>query len=80
MRFFKSKLLANPKGSVWNWNGIKMRASIAEYGLKATIANGHEYVFATEGYAISGEQCRKDNFHFTGTIVFYFEVTITSGW
>jgi hypothetical protein len=76
---FKSKILANSKGLVWN--GLKTKVSISEYGLKATNNNPHggQFVFATEGYAISGAQSR--NLPFPGTIFFYFEVTFTTaGW
>jgi hypothetical protein len=65
-----------PKGIVWS--GSRTGASISKYGLKATNRGFlGQYVFATEGYPISVEQCRKDNFPFPETIVFYFEVTIT---
>jgi hypothetical protein len=72
-------ILANPKGIAWN--GLKTAASISEFGLKATNTNdtGYEYVFATEGYAISGDQSRKDSFPSPGTIAFYYEVT-ASDW
>jgi hypothetical protein len=72
----KGKKLANSKGNAWN--GSKTGASIS--GLKATVGpESHQYVFATEGFAISGDQCRKDNFPFPGTIVFYYEVTVSVG-
>jgi hypothetical protein len=75
---FKSKILANPKGIVWNRS--KTDASISECGLKATnTRRGWAFVIAMEGYAISGEHCRKENFQFPGTIIFYYEVTTTSG-
>jgi hypothetical protein len=69
---FKGTILANPKGIVWNQS--KTKARISEWGLKAgNPGGGGHWVFATEGYAISG------NFPSSGTIVFYFEVTM-SGW
>jgi hypothetical protein len=70
----KSKIVANPKGIVWN--GANTAAVISKCGLKVSgNREDEEWVFATEGYAISWEQCRKDNFQFPGTIVYYFEVT-----
>jgi hypothetical protein len=74
----KSKKLANSKGIVWS--GTKTKASISEFGLKATGNGDYQYVFATEGFAVSGKQCRKDNFPFPGTIVFYYEVTVTKSY
>jgi hypothetical protein len=69
---FKGKIVANPRGIVWD--GSNTAASISECGLKAiNNTDDSQWVFATEGYAISGEQCRKENF--PGTIVYYFEVT-----
>jgi hypothetical protein len=68
MQAFKGKkVFANPKGNVWNW--LKTRANISECGLKATGDGTWQFVYALEGYAITGEQCRKENFHFPGTIV-----------
>jgi hypothetical protein len=78
MQLLKGKKLANPKGIVWN--GLKTKASISDFGLKVTTTDEtYQYVFASEGFAISGEQCRKDNFPYTGNIVFYYEVTVTIG-
>jgi hypothetical protein len=76
MKFFKGKMLANPKGIAWS--GLKTKASISEFGLKATVV-GYQFVFTTEGFATTGDHCRKDNFPFPGTILFYYEVTAT-GW
>jgi hypothetical protein len=76
MYLFKSKILANPKGIVWNRS--KTQASISECGLTAT-NTVFKWVFAiaTEGYAISVEHCRKENSQFPGTILFYYEVTLS---
>jgi hypothetical protein len=76
MQFFKRKF-ANRKGNAWN--PLKTEASISEFGLKATTAEVSQCIFAKEGYDISAE-CRTDNFHFPGTIYFYYEVTITRMW
>jgi hypothetical protein len=78
---FKSKIIANPKGIVWD--GSKLTARIAEGGLTATYTAvgtgfGGLFAIATEGYAISAEHCRKENYQFLGNIVFYYEVTITT--
>jgi hypothetical protein len=62
MPFFKGKKPANLKANVWN--GLKTKVSISEFGLKATGNGSYQYVFATEGFAISWEKCRKDNFPF----------------
>jgi hypothetical protein len=75
---FKSKILANPKGLVWDRAKTDASVNISECGLKATnIRYEFGFAIATEGYAISGEHCRKD-FQFPGTIVYYYE--ITSDW
>jgi hypothetical protein len=75
--FFKVKIVANSNGN--GWNGLNTNARISKYGLKATSNVGYgKHVFATKGYPISGEQCREENFQFPGTIIFYYEVTITS--
>jgi hypothetical protein len=76
---FKNKILANSKDIAWD--GSKTKARISEYGLKLIATNTRsEWVFAiaTKGYDISGEHSRKENFQFPGSIVFYYEVTITS--
>jgi hypothetical protein len=70
MQFFK-KILANWKGNCWD--AAKTKAKISEKGQIAS-AHKHQWVFATEGYAIFGEHCRKEHFQFPGTIVYYFEV------
>jgi hypothetical protein len=79
MQFLKSKILANPKGNVWK---LKAGVSISECGLKAISLNiTGQYVFATEGFNITGKHCQKENSQYPGTIVFYYEVTFTtSGW
>jgi hypothetical protein len=80
MNVFKSKILiANPKGFVWDRSKTDASVNISECGLKATNTR-YEFGFAiaTEGYAISGEHCRKENSQFPGTILYYYE--ITSDW
>jgi hypothetical protein len=78
MYLFKSKIHADPTGIVWDPS--KTDASISKCGLKATSSTHFKGVFAiaTKGFAISGEQCRKENFQFPGTILYYYEVTISS--
>jgi hypothetical protein len=74
---FKTKRLCNPKGI--RWVETKNKAKISEDGLKATSTAdrySRQYVLSEKGFAISGEDCRKDNF--PGTIIYYFEVTIAS--
>jgi hypothetical protein len=77
MHLFKSKILANPKGIVWD--ASKSAANIFKGGLMAFTTTGVGIgwicAIATEGYPISGEHCRKDNFRFPGAI-FYYEVKI----
>jgi hypothetical protein len=78
MLSFKGKILANPTGIVWDRSKSKA-ASISKCGLKLkSTSTNFGWVFATKGYAISGEHCRKENFQFPGTIVSYYETTITS--
>jgi hypothetical protein len=72
---FKNKILANPTGIVWD--ATKSKADISECGLKVK-ATDYGWAFATEGYAISGKNYRKENFQFPGTIVYYYEVIITN--
>jgi hypothetical protein len=79
MHLFKGKILANPKGIVWDGSKTEASISISKCELKLKSTNtGYGWVFATKGYAISGENCRKENFQFPGTIIFYYEITITS--
>jgi hypothetical protein len=77
MHLFKSKILANPKGIVWDGSKTT-KASISECGFKANTGCGWGVAIATEGYAISGEHWRKENFPFPGTILFYYEVTTST--
>jgi hypothetical protein len=59
--------------------GTKNEATISEDGLKANSTaeqNRRQFVFAEKGFAISGEDCRKDKF--PGTIIYYFELTKVS--
>jgi hypothetical protein len=51
------------------------KAKITKKGLRAENPDADEWqhVFADKGFAISGEDCRKDKF--PGTILYYFEVT-----
>jgi hypothetical protein len=78
MHLFKIKTLANPKGIVWDASK-STNANISECGLKFNgTRTGCVVAIATEGYAISGEHCREENYQFPGTIVYYYEVTITS--
>jgi hypothetical protein len=53
-----------------------VKAIISACGLKVTKTGSYgQYVFATKGYAISGELCQ--NFPFLATIIYYYyEVTL----
>jgi hypothetical protein len=69
----KTKRIRNPKGNGWE----KGNTTATILGLKAHNPNKcGRLVFAIEGFAISPEICRKDEF--PGTILYYFEVTLTS--
>jgi hypothetical protein len=72
---FKIKKVRNPNKNGWNESTTNAKISIN--GLQAS-DNGEEWldVFAKEGFAIAGENCRPD--HFLGIIIYYFEITQTS--
>jgi hypothetical protein len=72
---FKSKRLGNPaKGNRWETNNMDVKVS--EDGLNAShnIDGVARIVYSMEGFPISGEYCRKDNF--PGTVCYYYEVKI----
>jgi hypothetical protein len=59
------------------WNKLKTNAVISKCGLKAASDAYDQYVFALEGHAIAVEHFRKDYIQFCGTILFYYEVTLS---
>jgi hypothetical protein len=62
----------NPKQNVWS--GTNTKVTISADGLNAINVNDERMdVFAVKGFAISGENCPRENF--PGTIIYYFEVT-----
>jgi hypothetical protein len=79
MHLFKSKILANPKGIVWDQSKTEASISISECGLKLNkTLFGVVSAIATKGCTITGgwEHCREENSHIPGTI-FYYEVTMS---
>lgn len=68
---FQSKRLMNPQQNEWEVSNTG--AIISFNGLCVSVNTGFEqHVFARQGFPISGELCRPDNF--PGTVVYYFEV------